>query len=129
MADNRKPKAIASKVNNGKKVEAGQRGQALRRAAKALDKARGREKKVQRSLDKGNSGLDAALLALKKSDVGSPKAREVEEAARAALKELLVQRKKLRKAQKALRRVEANTTAARAAKTSIQRGSLVRNRA
>ena len=62
---------------------------------------------MQGNLDKGNSQLDAALMALEKTDVGSPKAREVEAAARAALKELLVQRKKLRKARKALRRAEA----------------------
>ena len=107
MADNRKAKAVASTVNNAKTAEAEHRGGALRRAAKALENAGAREKKVQGNVDKGNSQLDAALLALEKTDVGSSKAREVEAAARAALKELLVQRRKLRKARKALRRAEA----------------------
>lgn len=105
MADNRTAKAVASKVNNGKKAQP--RDRALRRAAKTLEKASARQKKAQGNLDAGNTHLDAALLALEKTDAGSPKAREVEAAARAALKELLVQRKKLRRAQRALRRAEA----------------------
>ena len=108
MANKRKPKAVASTVNNAKKqAEVESRGEALRRAAKAREKASAREKKVQGNVHKRSSQLGAALMALEKTDVGSPKAREVEEAARAALKKLLVRRKKLRKARKALRRAEA----------------------
>lgn len=128
MTDNRKSKAGASKVDNGKKTEADQRGGVLRRAAKALEKASAREKKVQGNVDKGSSQLDAALLALEKADVGSPNAREVEAAARAALKALLGQRKKLRKARKALRRAEAKerkakegTAAAAATKSRLKK--------
>jgi hypothetical protein len=95
MANKRKPKAVASTVNNAKKQ------------AEAREKASARVKKVQGKVDMRSSQLDAALMALEKTDVGSPKAREVEEAARAALKKLLVRRKKLRKARKALRRAEA----------------------
>jgi hypothetical protein len=106
MGNKRKPKAVASTVNNAKK-EAEPRDGALRRAAKAGEKASAREKKVRGNVHERSSQLDAALMALEETDVGSPQARAVEKAARAALKALLVQRKKLRKARKALRRAEA----------------------
>jgi hypothetical protein len=108
MGNRRKPKAVAGTVNNAKKeAEAERQDGALRRAAKAKEKASAREKKVQGNIHKRSRQLDAALLALEKTDVGSPTAREVEAAARAALKNMLVQRKKLRKARKALRKAEA----------------------
>ena len=108
MANKRKRKAVASTVDNAKdKAEAESRGGALRRAAKVREKASARAKKVQGNVHKWSSQLHAALMALEKTDVGSAKAREVEESARAALKKLLVRRKKLRKARKALRRAEA----------------------
>jgi hypothetical protein len=103
MGNERKRKAVASTVNNAKK-EAEPRDGALPRAAKAREKASAREKKVRGNVHERSSQLDAALMALEKTDVGSPQARAVEKAARAALKALLVQRKKLRKARKALRR-------------------------
>jgi hypothetical protein len=108
MRNKRKPKVVGSTVNNAKKKAEGEpRGGALQRAAKGIEKASAREKQVQGNVHKRNSELDAALMALEKTDVGSPQAREVEKAARAALKAMLVQRRKLRKAGKALRRAEA----------------------
>ena len=108
MDDKRKPNAVAGTVNNAKKKsEAESQGGALQRAAKAREKASAREKKAQGSVRKRSSQLDAALMALEKTDVGSPKARDVEETARVALKKLLGRRKKLRKARKAVRIAEA----------------------
>jgi hypothetical protein len=108
MGNKRRPKADASAVNDAKKkAETEPRGGTLRRAAKAKKKASARETKVQQNFHKRSRELDAALMALEKTDVGSPQAREVEKAARVALKAVLVQRKKLRKARKALRRAAA----------------------
>ena len=131
MGKNRKPKAVASTVNNAKqKAAAEPRSGALRRTAKAREKA----KKMQGKVHKRSSQLDTALMALEKTDVGSPQAREVEEAVRAALKDMLVQRKKLRKARKALRSAEAkerkahDRAAAAAAKEARAQAPAAQNR-
>ena len=110
-----KPKAGSRTVTNAKKkkVKADLRSGALRRAAKAGEKARAREKKARATVRKRSNELDVALTALKKTDVGSPKAGKLEAAARSALKGLLAQRKKLGKARKALRRAEAKERKAR----------------
>ena len=108
MGNKRRSKADASTVNDAKrKAETGPRGGALRRAAKAKKKASAWQTKVQQTFQARSSELDAALMALKKADVGSPQARAVEKAVRVALKAVLGQRRKLRKARKALRRAAA----------------------
>jgi len=115
MGTKRRPKAGSRTVTNAKKkkVKADLRSGALRRAAKAGEKARAREKKARATVRKRSNELDVALTALKKTDVGSPKAGKLEAAARSALKGLLAQRKKLGKARKALRRAEAKERKAR----------------
>jgi hypothetical protein len=120
MGTKRRPKTGSRTVTNAKKkskkVKPDPRSGALRRAAKAGEKARAREKKARATVRKRSNELDAALTALKKTDVGSPKAGKLEGAARTALKGLLAQRKKLGKARKALRRAEAKERKARGEK-------------
>jgi len=103
MAKKKSPKVMDRKAK--KRTAAEPRGGVLRRAAKAIEKATARAQKVQGNIHKWSRALTAALAALEKTDVGTA-ARKVEKAARAALKNMLVQRKKLRKAHKALRRAE-----------------------
>lgn len=131
MGSKRKPKAVARTITNAKKKAKAEPGSGrLRRAAKAREKAHAREQKVQESIRKQSSELDAALTVLRKTDVGSPKARKVEAAARAALEDMLVQRKNLGKARKALRRAEAKERKARdrAAAVTTKKASAAQSR-